>query len=55
MSNYHQHAGTFSIGGEIVVNRLGYGGMQLTGKGVWGDAPDRENAKKCFGPPSAQA
>ena len=29
-----------------MVNRLGYGGMQLTGKGVWGDAPDRENAKK---------
>ena len=46
MSDYHQHAGTFSIGGEIVVNRLGYGGMQLTGKGVWGDAPDRENAKR---------
>lgn len=46
MSSYHQHAGTFNIGGEIVVNRLGYGGMQLTGKGVWGDAPDRENAKK---------
>lgn len=28
------------------INRLGYGGMQLTGQGVWGDAPDRENAKK---------
>ncbi|CAG5068739.1 Pyridoxine 4-dehydrogenase [Dyadobacter sp. CECT 9623] len=37
---------TFKIGGEIEINRLGYGGMQLTGKGVWGDAPDRENAKK---------
>lgn len=45
MSNHHQYAGTFRIGGEIEVNRLGYGGMQLTGKGVWGDAPDRENAK----------
>jgi aryl-alcohol dehydrogenase-like predicted oxidoreductase len=32
--------------GEREINRLGYGGMQLTGKGVWGDAPDRENAKK---------
>ncbi|SDD75961.1 Predicted oxidoreductase [Dyadobacter soli] len=46
MNNYHQHAGTFKIGGEIEINRLGYGGMQLTGQGVWGDAPDRENAKK---------
>jgi aryl-alcohol dehydrogenase-like predicted oxidoreductase len=37
---------TFRIGGELEINRLGYGGMQLTGKGVWGEAPDRENAKK---------
>jgi pyridoxine 4-dehydrogenase len=46
MSDYHKTAGTFKIGGEIEINRLGYGGMQLTGQGVWGDAPDRENAKK---------
>nr|WP_310586754.1 aldo/keto reductase [Dyadobacter fermentans] len=46
MNDYHQLAGTFKIGGEIEINRLGYGGMQLTGQGVWGDAPDRENAKK---------
>jgi len=46
MNNDHQHAGTFKIGDEIEINRLGYGGMQLTGQGVWGDAPDRENAKK---------
>lgn len=45
MRNDHRYAGTFRIGREIEVNRLGYGGMQLTGKGVWGDAPDRENAK----------
>ncbi len=37
---------TFTIGGDLNVNRIGYGGMQLTGPGVWGDAPDRENAKK---------
>lgn len=36
---------TFKIG-DITINRLGYGGMQLTGPGVWGDAPDREQAKK---------
>jgi pyridoxine 4-dehydrogenase len=36
---------TYRLAGKIPVNRLGYGGMQLTGKGVWGDAPQRENAK----------
>ena len=36
---------TFKIGGDLEVKRLGYGGMQLTGFGVWGDAVDRENAK----------
>lgn len=46
MNNHHHYAGTFSIGGKIVINRLGYGGMQLTGQGVWGEAPDRENAIK---------
>ncbi|MGA0555954.1 aldo/keto reductase [Larkinella sp. VNQ87] len=46
MSNTTQTALTFTIGGELEINRLGYGGMQLTGPGVWGDAPDRETAKK---------
>lgn len=36
---------TFKLGGELEINRLGYGGMQLTGKGVWGDPADRDNAK----------
>ena len=36
---------TYTIG-EITINRLGYGGMQLTGPGVWGDALDRNNALK---------
>lgn len=35
---------TFKIGGELEVNRLGYGAMQLTGRGVFGDASDRDNA-----------
>lgn len=39
-------ANKFRIGGEIEINRMGYGGMQLTGQGVWGDAPDREKAKE---------
>lgn len=37
-------SGTFKIGGELEVNRLGYGSMQLTGKGVWGDPKDPDEA-----------
>tara|TARA_R110002020_G_scaffold154714_2_gene334910 strand:+ start:59493 stop:60341 length:849 start_codon:yes stop_codon:yes gene_type:complete len=36
----------YKIGGDLEVNRLGYGGMQLTGEGVWGDVKNRENAIK---------
>jgi len=35
---------TYKIAGELEVNRLGYGGMQLTGTGVWGEAKDRNLA-----------
>ncbi len=38
-------AGTFKIGGDLTVNRIGFGGMRLTGAGVWGDPSDREGAK----------
>lgn len=34
-------SGTFRIGGEIAVNRLGFGAMCLTGEGVWGEPADR--------------
>ncbi len=37
---------TFDIGGDLTVHRLGYGAMRITGKGIWGDPPDREVAKK---------
>lgn len=37
-------AGTFTIGGELTVNRLGFGGMRLCGPGIWGWPADRENA-----------
>jgi pyridoxine 4-dehydrogenase len=37
---------TFKLGNEIEINRLGYGGMQLTGAGVFGEVDDRENAIK---------
>jgi aryl-alcohol dehydrogenase-like predicted oxidoreductase len=38
--------GTFVIGGDLTVNRLGYGAMRITGDGIWGEPKDRENAKK---------
>src|SRR5436190_21356975 len=37
---------TFELGGDLSVNRLGFGAMRLTGEGIWGWPPDRENAKK---------
>ncbi|WP_326635909.1 aldo/keto reductase [Streptosporangium sp. NBC_01755] len=37
-------SGQFAIGGDLTVNRLGYGAMQLTGKGVWGEPSDPEEA-----------
>jgi len=39
-----QPSGTFSIGGDLPVVRLGYGSMQLTGDGVWGDPRDPDEA-----------
>lgn len=39
-------SGTFQLAGERSVTRLGYGSMQLTGKGVWGDPPDPDGAVK---------
>jgi pyridoxine 4-dehydrogenase len=37
-------SGTFAIGGELSITRLGFGSMQLTGPGVWGDPPDPDEA-----------
>src|SRR3984957_8483742 len=39
-------SGTFTIGGDLTVNRMGYGAMRITGDGIWGEPKDRENAKK---------
>jgi aryl-alcohol dehydrogenase-like predicted oxidoreductase len=39
-----QASGTFTIGGDLTVNRLGFGTMRLTGKGVWGPPADRDEA-----------
>jgi aryl-alcohol dehydrogenase-like predicted oxidoreductase len=37
-------AGTVQLGGEITVNRLGYGAMRITGPGIWGPPKDRKAA-----------
>ena len=33
-------SGTFKIGGDLAVNRLGFGAMRITGEGIWGDPAD---------------
>jgi len=38
-------AGQIDIGGDLTVNRLGFGAMRITGKGIWGPPPDRDVAK----------
>jgi len=38
-------SGTIGIGGDLTVNRMGFGAMRITGKGIWGDPPDRDVAK----------
>ncbi|WP_101949667.1 aldo/keto reductase [Mycobacterium sp. 3519A] len=35
-------SGTFTLGGDLTVNRLGFGAMRLTGKGVWGPPADHD-------------
>ena len=37
-------AGTVSLGGELTVNRLGFGAMRITGEGVWGPPKDKAAA-----------
>jgi aryl-alcohol dehydrogenase-like predicted oxidoreductase len=39
-------SGTFVIGGDLTVNRLGYGAMRITGQGIWGEPKDPETGKK---------
>src|SRR5262249_42484490 len=37
--------GTITIGGDLTVNRLGFGAMRITGRGVWGAPPDLDEAR----------
>jgi pyridoxine 4-dehydrogenase len=39
-------AGTIDVGGDLTVNRLGFGAMRITGPGIWGEPPDRDEAKQ---------
>jgi len=36
------HSGTFKIGGDIAIHRLGYGAMRITGAGIWGEPKNRD-------------
>ena len=38
-------SGTFAIGGDLAVNRLGFGAMRITGRGIWGPPENPEEAK----------
>ena len=39
-------SGSLAIGGDLEVNRLGFGAMQLTGRGVWGEPDDPEECRR---------
>ena len=39
------NAGTIDVGGDLTVNRLGFGAMRITGDGIWGPPADRDEAK----------
>jgi hypothetical protein len=49
VSNAATNAGAdsmFKLGGDLSVNRLGFGAMRITGEGIWGWPKDREEARK---------
>jgi len=39
-------AGTTDVGGDLTVNRLGFGAMRITGQGIWGPPPDLASARE---------
>src|SRR5437868_7477844 len=41
-------AGKIDVGGDLTVNRLGFGAMRITGPGIWGYPPDRDRARKAL-------
>ncbi len=44
-------SGTFTLGGDLTVNRLGFGAMRITGKGIWGEPQTAPNpSASCAAP-----
>jgi len=39
-------SGTFTLGGDLTVHRMGFGAMRITGKGIWGDPKDPAESKR---------
>jgi pyridoxine 4-dehydrogenase len=39
-------AGTITLGGDLIVNRMGYGAMRITGRGVFGPPTDHDEARR---------
>ncbi len=39
-------SGTFELGGDLTIHRLGYGAMRLTGEGIWGEPKDAAEARR---------
>jgi len=39
-------SGTFTLGGDLTVNRMGFGAMRITGQGIWGDPKDPAEARR---------
>src|SRR5271156_255656 len=44
LENIAAQGGTFALGGDLTVNRLGFGAMRITGEGIWGEPSDRDEA-----------
>ena len=46
MNDLSAAAGTITLGGDLTVTRLGFGAMRITGRGILGEPPDRDEAKR---------
>src|SRR5579875_1220357 len=46
MATATQASSTFRLDGDLEIHRLGFGAMRITGKGIWGEPKDREEAKR---------
>ena len=44
LSTGKQAATTLDVGGDLTVRRLGFGAMRITGRGIWGEPSDRDEA-----------